>query len=110
MVITIRNTICYYLVTALEKKDFKLFKKEEDWLDKLIKKEANRWINKLIKLKMDFTHFVKLNNFTELKNNNFLLIYNCLGIINLLEKIFSKSVDIKIVELKSIHLNSDVYS
>jgi hypothetical protein len=44
------------------------------------------------------------------KFNNLLLYYNNLGIISLLEKIYGKNVEIKLVSLKSLHLNSDVYS
>jgi ribosomal protein S3 len=33
-----------------------------------------------------------------------------LGLINLIQKIYNKKVEIKLVELKSIHLNSDVFS
>lgn len=38
------------------------------------------------------------------------MIFNGLGIINLINKLYNKYVEIYIVELRSIHLNSDVFS
>jgi hypothetical protein len=53
---------------------------------------------------------VKLIIFNQLKFSSLYLNFKELGIIGTLEKIYGKSVYIKLVELKSIHLNSDVFS
>ena len=49
-------------------------------------------------------------NFNYSKFNNLLLNLNELGLSSILEKIYGKKIKIKIVELKSVHLNSDVFS
>lgn len=45
-----------------------------------------------------------------LKHNDLLFNKDDLGLRSLLEKIFNKKIDMHVVELKSIHLNSDVFS
>jgi hypothetical protein len=53
---------------------------------------------------------VKRINFNLLKFNFLLLSFEGLGLISLLEKIYKKKIEIKFIELKSLHLNSDVFS
>jgi hypothetical protein len=48
--------------------------------------------------------------FNKNKFANWFLIYNNFGIINLISKIYNKKVEFNIVNLKSIHLNNDIYS
>lgn len=49
-------------------------------------------------------------NFNLLKFNGLLVNFRKLGLISLLEKIYGKNIEIKLIELKSLHLNSDVFS
>jgi len=49
-------------------------------------------------------------NFNNLKFNGLLINYIDLGINSIIEKIYNKKVQVKLVALKSIHLNSNVYS
>jgi len=49
-------------------------------------------------------------NFNKLKSNGLLINYKELGINSIIEKIYNKKVQVKLVALKSIHLNSDVFS
>ena len=52
----------------------------------------------------------KLINFNKNKFNNVNLYLRNFGLISLIEKLYNKKVEIDLVELKSIHLNSDVFS
>ncbi|RYE15616.1 MAG: hypothetical protein EOP34_02550 [Rickettsiales bacterium] len=73
-------------------------------------------INSIILLKKLFrlqeTHFdyTKVINFNLSKYNGLNLKSRNLGLISLIEKLYSKKVLFNIIELKSIHLNSDVFS
>ena len=53
---------------------------------------------------------VKSILFNNLKFNNLYLNWNGLGITSLIEKLYQKDVNIKIIEQRSIHLNSDNFS
>lgn len=70
----------------------------------------NRSLKKIYKFEQLFINNANLINFNKSKVNNLLLNLNNLGLISLIEKLYGKNVRIKIVELKSIHLNSDVFS
>ena len=52
----------------------------------------------------------RLISFNRSKFNNLVLSLRNLGLSSLIEKIYGKKVKIKLVELKSIYLNSDVFS
>lgn len=65
---------------------------------------------KLFKLQQISLHYIKLLNFNILKFNNLLLYFRQLGIKSIIEKLYNKNIEIKVVDLKSIHLNSDVFS
>ena len=75
-----------------------------------ISRYSIRLVKKLIRLEEVFFNYVKLLNFNTLKFSNFMLNIRGLGLINLIKKIYNKKVEIKIIELRSIHLNSDVFS
>jgi hypothetical protein len=60
-------------------------------------------------VKMLFNN-TRLISFNKSKFNNLVLNLRNLGLTSLLEKIYGKKVVIKLVDLKSIHLNSDVFS
>ena len=71
----------------------------------------NTWLlkNNLKLLEMLFKN-TRLISFNRSKFNNFVLSLRNLGLSSLIEKIYGKKVEIKLVQLKSIHLNSDVFS
>jgi hypothetical protein len=75
-----------------------------------ISRYSIRLVKKLIRLEEVFFNYVKLLSFNTLKFSNFMLNIRGLGLINLINKIYGKKVEIKIIELRSIHLNSDVFS
>ena len=62
------------------------------------------------KLEDMFFYYAKLISFNKSKFSNILLNFRELGIISLIKKIYGKNIEIKLIELKSIHLNSDVFS
>lgn len=68
------------------------------------------FLRKLFKLQKELFTSTKLINFNKSKFNNLVLNLKSLGLISLIQKIYGKSIEIKLVELKSIHLNSDVFS
>jgi hypothetical protein len=70
----------------------------------------NRFLRRISRFEILFIKKVNTLNFNNSKFNNLLLNLKDLGLSNFLEKIYGKNVKIKIVELKSIHLNSDVFS
>ena len=49
-------------------------------------------------------------NYNKLKFSDLLLNQGELGLRSILEKIYYKNIEVKLVNLKSIHLNSDVFS
>jgi hypothetical protein len=67
-------------------------------------------IKKLFKLEEIFFKNIKFISFNESKFNNLFLNMKNIGLINFLDKIYNKNTEIKIIELKSIDLNSDVFS
>ena len=69
-----------------------------------------RMLKKNSKLEKLFFHSAKLISFNKFKSNNLLLNLKNLGLISIIEKIYNKNIEIKLIELKSIHLNSDVFS
>jgi hypothetical protein len=70
----------------------------------------SRLLRKLINLQKEVTNITKLVHFNRFKFNNFILELNNLGLINLIKKMYNKNIEIKVVELKSLHLNSDIFS
>ena len=70
----------------------------------------NRYLRKIFRLKQIFFNNAKLINFNLFKFSNLLLNLRELGTISLIQKIYNKNIEIKIVELRSIHLNNDVFS
>ena len=95
----VTNNLLNYLVLNIKKKN--LYK---------IPTYNIRLVKKLIKLQKILFNSTKLINFNKSKFNNLILNLRNLGIINLIQKIYNKKVEIKLVELKSIHLNSDIFS
>lgn len=69
-----------------------------------------RSLKKLFRLQKSLFNYTKLVNFNKIKFNNLVLSLENLGLISLIQKMYDKKVEIKLVELKSIHLNSDIFS
>ena len=69
-----------------------------------------RLLKKLVRLQKILFNSLKLLNFNKSKFNSLNLNLRNLGLISLIEKLYNKKVEINLVELKSIHLNSDVFS
>jgi len=67
-------------------------------------------LKKLLKVQKLLFNNIKSLNFNKSRFNNLVLNWRNLGLISLIQKIYNKKVEIKLVELKSIHLNSDVFS
>jgi hypothetical protein len=69
-----------------------------------------RLLKKLFKLQE--THFASTRdiNFNLSRSNSLNIKLRNLGLISLIEKLYNKKVVFNLVELKSIHLNSDVFS
>ena len=70
----------------------------------------NMSLRKGNKLEQIFFNDAKRINFNKLKFNCLLIKFRKLGINSIIEKIYNKKAEIKLVELKAIHLNSDVFS
>ena len=69
-----------------------------------------RLLKKLVRLQKILFNSLKLLNFNRSKFNSLNLNLRNLGLISLIEKLYNKKVEINLVELRSIHLNSDVFS
>ena len=69
-----------------------------------------RLLKKLVRLQKILFNSLKLLNFNKSKFNCLNLNLRNFGLISLIEKLYDKKVEINLVELKSIHLNSDVFS
>lgn len=68
------------------------------------------FMKKLFLLEEKFFNTTKLLNFNRSKFTNLFLNSDGLGLINLISIVYNKKVELKIVELKSVHLNSDIFS
>lgn len=62
------------------------------------------------KLKSKILNHTKLFKFNIFKFNNSSLNWRGFGLGSLLEKIYNKNIELKLIDLKSIHLNSDVFA
>lgn len=68
------------------------------------------FMKKLFLLEKKFFNTAKQLNFNRSKFTNLFLNSEGLGIINLISLVYNKKVELKIVELKSIHFNSDIFT
>ena len=57
-----------------------------------------------------FLYYYQMLIFNKNKFANWFLNYKNFGIINIISKIYKKKVELNIINLKSIHFNSDIYS
>ena len=96
-----KNNVVRYLLVNLRKRYLKLYK---------IPTYNIRLLKKLFRLQKILFNSTKLINFNKSKFNSLNINLRNLGLISLIEKLYNKKVEIDLVELKSIHLNSDVFS
>lgn len=94
-----KNNLLNYLVLNLKKKNFYN-----------IPTYNIRLLKNLFKFQNLFFYYTKSINFNKSKFNNLILNLRNLGLINLIQKIYDKKIEIKVIELKSLHLNSDTFS
>lgn len=95
------DNLVNYLLVNLRKKDLTLYK---------IPVYNIRLQKKWFRLQKRLVNYTKLINFNKSKFNSVNLNFRNLGLISLIEKLYNKKVKIDLVELKSIHLNSDIFS
>jgi hypothetical protein len=95
------NNVVRYLLVNLRKKYFKLYN---------IPTYSIRLLKKLFRLQKTLFASTKKINFNKSKFNSLNIKWRNLGLISLIGKLYNKKVEIDLVELKSIHLNSDVFS
>ena len=70
----------------------------------------NKLSKKIHRLEQIFFNSTKAMNFNKLKFTNLFTYFRELGIVSVLIKIYGKIIEIKLIELKSIHLNSDLFA
>jgi hypothetical protein len=58
----------------------------------------------------EFLYYYQMLIFNKNKFTNWFLNYRSFGLINIISKIYNKRVEFNIVNLKSMHLNSNIYS
>ena len=92
------NTLINFLLKLNNKKLYKVPR-----YNRLLLKKNLRVVKMLFKN-------TRLISFNRTKFHHLILNFRNLGISNLIAKIYGKKVVIKLVDLKSIHLNSDVFS
>lgn len=73
-------------------------------------KSSMNYLKELLDLQEIFFTNAGSMNFNKSKFHQLFLNWNKLGLINIIQKIYGKKVEIKIIDLKSIHLNSDLFS
>ena len=84
--------------------------KNLSFLKKHLKISNKSNIRKFVKLEKTYFNSVRSLNFNISRYNNLFINLRDLGLNSLLEKKYEKSIIIKLVELKSVHLNSDIFS
>ena len=99
--ININNSLINYLVFKFKSIYLKSYK---IYINKLV------FIRKGYKLERLIHSYAEKVSFNKLKFNRLLIAFKGLGLNSIIEKIYNKTLEIKLVELKSIHLNSDVFS
>jgi len=95
------NLFDYSLITKLRKKYFNYY---------TIPNYNSKLLKKLFKLQKTLFHFTKSIHFNSSLFTSLVLNLRNLGLISLLEKLYSKKIKINLVELRAVHLNSDVFS
>lgn len=79
---TVKNRY-FKAITLLKRKNFKIYK---------------------------FLHYYQVLMFNKNKFTNWFLNYKKFGILNIITSIYNKKIEFNIINLKTMHLNSDIYS
>jgi hypothetical protein len=95
------NLFNYSLIANLKKKYFNFYN---------IPSYNTRLLKKLFRLQKTLFNSTKDIHFNTSKFSSLALNFRNLGLISLLEKLYNKEVKINLVELRAVHLNSDVFS
>ena len=95
------NLFNYSLIAKLRKKYFNFYN---------IPNYNNRLLKKLFRLQKTLFHSTKSIHFNTSLFTSLVLNLRNLGLISLLEKLYSKKIKINLVDLRAVHLNSDVFS
>src|SRR5690349_8368611 len=67
-------------------------------------------LKKLFRMQRILFNRTKLINFNKHMFNSLRINLNKLGLISLIEKLYNKNIAFSLVELKSVHLSSDILS
>lgn len=89
-------------IAITEKKNY-IFKLKKEYY-------TLRFLKKFFKLERKIYNYAKLINFNKSKFSNLMLNLNNQGLKSIMYKICDKGVKLKTIGLKSVHLNSDVFS
>ena len=72
--------------------------------------KRKRKLLRMIKRLLNYLYYSQLIMFNRYKFTYFFLNYKGFGLINILSKIYKKKIEFNIINLKSVHLNSDIFS
>nr|YP_009543502.1 ribosomal protein S3 [Coniothyrium glycines]AYU74392.1 ribosomal protein S3 [Coniothyrium glycines] len=95
------NPLKKYLLIKLRSKHIKSYK---------VSRYNIKFLKKILNLEKKFFELMKWMNFNKFKFNSLSLNSNSLGVISLINKLYDKETVIKLIDLKTISLNSDVFS
>jgi Mitochondrial ribosomal protein (VAR1) len=95
------NNLARYFLVNLRKRYLKPYN---------ISTYSIRFLKKSIRLIIKLFNTTKLINFNIYKFNNLKIKSENFSLISLIKKLYNKKVEIQLVELNSVHLNSDVFS
>jgi hypothetical protein len=98
LIISLKNTVKSNIINSKERKIYYLFK---FFKNRYYKRFLNKYLRKQI-LALHYLYMFSINNF---KFDKFLP-----GVKILANKIFNKKIELNIINLKYLHLNSDIFS
>lgn len=70
----------------------------------------NRKLKKIVKLEKNLVNYTKNIHFNTFLSTSLGLTWKNLGLTSLVEKLFSKNIEMNLFEKKAVHLNSDAFS
>ena len=82
---------------------------QNQYVTRRIKRKVKKNLIKLLNIYKNLYYYQTLL-FNKNRFTNWFLNFRGFGIINIISKIYNKKVEFNIVNLKSMHLNSDIYS
>ena len=100
----------FNIIEKWNKVSFRFFYNLLEYFSLYIKKKKNKLLKILSNFQKKSFNNIIFFNFNKFKFNNVVLSLRNLGLISLIQKLYDKKIVVKLVEQKSIHLNSDVFS